>query len=91
MSDLMIVSMLFVNLLDEQQELLAGGADYELSNTNFAERLKGSIDSRASNPLNDGAFSLEMDRAINTAAQGLLGFGGVIPKNIKALPPPPML
>ncbi|XZF60837.1 MAG: CTB family bacteriocin [Gloeotrichia echinulata DVL01] len=91
MSDLIIASKLFVKLSEEQQELLGGGADYELNNTNFAERVKASIESRANGPLGDAAFSLDLDKSINTAAQDFLGFGGVIPENITALPPPPIL
>jgi hypothetical protein len=91
MSDQVITSELFVNLFDEQQEIYLGGADFELSNTNFAERVKFSLESTALSPQSKNTFSLNFDRAINTAAQNFLGFGGNIPENIQSLPPPPIL
>ncbi|HLO87050.1 MAG TPA: CTB family bacteriocin [Nostocaceae cyanobacterium] len=91
MSEQVITSLLFVELLDKQQQLIVGGADFELTNTNYAERVVISLDSTASSPLSNNSFSLSLNKSINTAAQNLLGFGGNIPENITALPPPPIL
>jgi hypothetical protein len=74
MSEPMIISQLFVKLLDQEQELFVGGADFELSNTNYAERVVVSLDSTASNPISNNTFSLNLNRAVNTAAQNFFGF-----------------
>ncbi|HLP91357.1 MAG TPA: CTB family bacteriocin [Nostocaceae cyanobacterium] len=86
-----ITSILFVDLCEKQQEIFAGGADFELSNTNFAQRVKASLDSSASSPIGYNNFSFDWDQSVNTAAQNLLGVGGNIPENIPPLPPPPVL
>jgi hypothetical protein len=91
MSDQIMASELFVKLSGEEQELVSGGADFGLSNTNFAERAVFSLESAATTPLGSSTFSVGLDRAINTAAQYLLGLGGTIPENIAALPAPPIL
>lgn len=91
MSDQIIASELLIKLSVREQELVCGGADFGLSNTNFAERVVFSLESTASTPLGSNAFSLSLDRAINTASQNFLGLGGSIPGNITALPPPPIL
>ncbi|MEA5618586.1 CTB family bacteriocin [Cronbergia sp. UHCC 0137] len=90
MSEQIIASELFFELVDEQLELLAGGADFELSNTNYAERVITSLESTASSFVGNNRFAVDVDKAINTAAQNLLGFGGAIPE-IMTLPPPPIL
>ncbi|MBD2385676.1 hypothetical protein H6G32_09710 [Cylindrospermum sp. FACHB-282] len=91
MSDQIIASELLVKLSVQEQELVSGGADFGLSNTNFAERVVFSLESTASTPLGSTTFSVGWDRSRNTAAQYLLGLGGTIPGNITALPPPPIL
>lgn len=91
MSEQIIISELFVALSDEQQELLAGSADFEMSKTNYAERLKAFLESNISSPQGNNAFATGLDRAINTAAQNLSGFGGAIPSNLTALSPLPVL
>jgi hypothetical protein len=88
MSDQIIASELLAVLSDQQQELLVGSADFNLSNTNFAERVVFSLESTVSSPLDQDRFSLNLDKVISTAAQDFLGFGGAIPTNISALPPP---
>jgi hypothetical protein len=91
MSKQIIISELFVALSDEQQEFMAGSADFEMSNSNYAERLKAFLESNASSPLGNNTFAAGLDRAINTAAQNIAGFGGAIPQYLTTLPPPPIL
>jgi hypothetical protein len=83
----MIASKLLVNISIQEQELFCGGADFDLSNTYFAEKTKFSLESTASNPLSNTAFTLNLDRTMKTAAQNLLGLGTTIPENITALFP----
>ncbi|AFZ27619.1 hypothetical protein Cylst_5618 [Cylindrospermum stagnale PCC 7417] len=91
MSNLIISSELFVVLSDEQQELLAGGADFELSNSNFANRLANLQGATASGPGGSTGNSSAINNATNTAAQDFLGLGGTIPTGIGALAPAPEL
>ncbi|BAZ31802.1 hypothetical protein NIES4074_42750 [Cylindrospermum sp. NIES-4074] len=90
MSKQIIISELFVTLSDEQQELLAGSADFEMNNTNYAETLKAFLESNISSPQGNNIFATGLDRVINTAAQNFSGFGGAIPSNWTALSPPPV-
>ena len=90
MSDEVIISQLFFEIFDEQQEFLIGGADYKLSNTNYAEKVVVSLDSTASSFVGNNKFSFGFDKSINTAAQDFLVFGGAVPENIPTLPPPPV-
>ncbi len=64
----------FTDLSNQQQELLVGGADFELSGSNFANRL---VSLRGSTSSANGSFanSVGLSSAINTAAQDLLGLG----------------
>lgn len=91
MSNQIFVSELFVVLSDEQQQFLAGGADFELSNSNFANRITALRGTTASGPNGSFANSAGTSSAVNTAAQDFLGLGGLIPTDIGALPPPPTL
>ncbi|MBD2385682.1 CTB family bacteriocin [Cylindrospermum sp. FACHB-282] len=91
MSNQMIVSKLFVVLSDEQQELLTGGADFELSNSNFANRLATLQGTTASGPGGSTGNSSAINNATNTAAQDFLGLGGTIPLGIGGLGAAPVL
>ncbi|AFZ27617.1 hypothetical protein Cylst_5616 [Cylindrospermum stagnale PCC 7417] len=91
MSNPINASELFVALSDEQQQLLTGGADFELSNSNFANRINALRGSTASGPGGSFANSAATSNITNTAAQDFLGLGGLIPTDIGALPPPPTL
>lgn len=91
MSNPINASELFVALSDEQQQLLTGGADFELSNSNFANRISALRGTTASGPGGSFANSAGTSNATNTAAQDFLGLGGLIPTDIGALPPPPNL
>jgi hypothetical protein len=85
MSNLTNSSDLFVVLSNEQQELLTGGADFELSGSNYANKLSALRGAATSGPQGSTAVSLGGSNAINTAAQDFLGLGGVIPNNVNPL------
>lgn len=91
MSHQIIASKLFVELSDEQQQLLAGGADFELSNSNFANRQSNLRGTTSSSPQGSNANSTATNNTVNTAAQDFLGLGGVIPTNVRALGQAPSL
>jgi hypothetical protein len=75
MTSQIIASELFVALSDEQQELVAGGADFELSGSNYANRLANLQGITASGPAGSTGNSIGTTSAVNTAAQDLLGLG----------------
>jgi hypothetical protein len=75
MSHQIITSELLVALSAQQQELLLGGADFELSGSNYANRLVNLIGTTASGPLGSTGNSIGTTSAVNTASQDLLGLG----------------
>ncbi len=66
---------LFVEISEAQQEAIAGGADFELSNTNFAQRLAFLGGQTASGPWGSSSNSVGGVLQINTAAQDFLALG----------------
>ncbi|MBK1988095.1 CTB family bacteriocin [Sphaerospermopsis aphanizomenoides BCCUSP55] len=76
---------LFVALSDEQQELVTGGADFELAGSNYANKLSALRGAATSGPQGSTAVSVGASNAINTAAQDFLGLGGLIPPNVTPL------
>lgn len=86
-----IVSELCVALSDEQQELVAGGADFELAGSNFANRIANLQGTVSSGPNGSNANSTGELTAINTAAQDLLGFGADQIPEVEALGAAPVL
>ncbi|MFS0516135.1 CTB family bacteriocin [Nostoc sp. UIC 10607] len=68
-----IISEFFLELSDAKQELLAGGADFELTNSNFAQRLFNVQGTSISSPLGNTANSTGQNNYINNAAQDSLG------------------
>lgn len=91
MSHLIMAVELFIELCDEQQELLVGGADSELSNSNFTQRVVNQLGTTTSGPLGNTANSTLQNNYISNSAQALLGSGGAIPTGIGALAPAPLL
>ncbi|MEA5618589.1 CTB family bacteriocin [Cronbergia sp. UHCC 0137] len=73
MLTLFIGSKLVVDLSDKQQEFIIGGADFELSSSNFANRFVILQGLTFSGPSGSFANSSAQTSAINTAAQDLLG------------------
>ncbi|MDB9373099.1 CTB family bacteriocin [Nodularia sphaerocarpa] len=86
-----IVSELCVALSDEQQELVAGGADFELAGSNFANRIANLAGTATSGPDGSTANSTGQLTATNTAAQDLLGFGAEAVPDVEALGAAPVL
>lgn len=86
-----IVSDLCVALSEEQQELVAGGVDFELAGTNFANRIANLEGTARSGPEGSFASSTGELTAINTAAQDFLGLGADDIPDIDALGAAPVL
>ncbi|MBW4558988.1 MAG: CTB family bacteriocin [Trichormus sp. ATA11-4-KO1] len=86
-----IASQLFVALSDEQQEHVAGGVDFELAGSNFANRIASLQGSVSSGPNGSTANSTGNVTAVNTAAQDLLGLGAASVPTIDALGAAPVL
>ncbi|WP_341530251.1 CTB family bacteriocin [Nostoc sp. UHCC 0302] len=75
MSHPIIASKLFVELSDEQQELLAGGTDVELSNTKFKQKQIFLQGTTFSGPQGSSANSQGNSTTLRTSAKDLLGLG----------------
>jgi hypothetical protein len=76
-----------VSLSDSQQELLTGGSDFELSGSNFANRLANLQGTTTSGPAGSLGNSTALKNATTTASQDYLGLGGALPVGINALGP----
>ena len=87
MSNQIGASEFFVSLSDGQQELLTGGSDFELSGSNFANRLANLQGTTTSGPAGSLGNSTALKNATTTASQDYLGLGGVLPTGIGALGP----
>ena len=85
MSSEIIGSSVLPILSEQQQELLIGGADFELSGSNFANRLAALRGTTFSGPNGSFASSAASKNATVTAAQDFLGLGGAIPVGIGPL------
>lgn len=91
MSNHIITTELFVELLTQQQELLVGGADFELAGSNYANRFTTLRGTTFSGPNGSFADSAGQTSAVNTAAQDLLGLGAPALPNVGALGAAPVL
>ncbi len=85
MSHQIITSELLNDLSNEQQQMLVGGADFELSGSNFGNRKSALIGRTTSGPHGSSATSVGINSAVNTAAQDFLGLGGNLPTRVGAL------
>ncbi len=86
-----MISDLLAELSEPQQEIITGGADFELAGSNYANRvvvLRGSV---ASGPYGSFANSSGQSSQINTAAQDFLGLGVPSIPNFPALGTAPVL
>ncbi|MDB9445762.1 CTB family bacteriocin [Anabaena sp. CS-542/02] len=86
-----ILSELCVALSHEQQELIAGGVDFDLAGSNFANRLANLQGAVRSGPDGSSANSTGELTATNTAAQDLLGLGAAQVPDVDALGAAPIL
>jgi hypothetical protein len=91
MSHQIMTSELFIVLSSQQQEILTGGADFELSGSNYANRLANLQGITASGPNGSAGNSIGTASAVNTAAQDLLGLGATAVPTIGALGTSPEL
>ena len=91
MTAVAIVSELCVALSDQQLQLLTGGADFELTGSNFANRLANLQGTTNSGPNGSTANSTGQLTAINTAAQDLMGLGAAQVPSVDALGAAPVL
>ncbi|MEA5579366.1 CTB family bacteriocin [Anabaena sp. UHCC 0451] len=82
---------LCVALSDDQQELISGGADFELAGSNYANRLANLQGTTASGPNGSTGNSIGTSSAVNTAAQDLLGLGAPMIPEVGALGAAPIL
>jgi len=87
MSNPLAASPVLLVLSDEQQQLLVGGSDFELSGSNFANRLAALRGTTASGPNGSFANSAASKNATVTAAQDFLGLSAALPAGIGALGP----
>ena len=78
---------LFVALSDQQQEVLTGGADFELAASNFANKTSLLMGSSVSGPQGSSASSAGKSNTILTAGQDFLGLGTELPAGVGALGP----
>jgi len=85
MSRQIFTSQLFVELSNKQQELVAGGADFELAGSNFANRIANLQGTAFSGPQGSIANSSGNVSAINTAAQDFLALGSPTIPTVGAL------
>ena len=91
MSHQIFASELLVTLSDDQQELLAGGQDFELAGSNFYNRVANLQGTSNSGPDGSNANSTGDVTAVNTAAQDLMGLGATEVPDIEALGAAPVL
>jgi hypothetical protein len=82
---------LFIALSDYQQELVTGGADFELAGSNYANRTANLQGTTASGPNGSTGNSIGTVSAVNTAAQDFLGLGAPIVPDVAALGAAPVL
>ena len=86
MSNQIIASELCAELSEGQQEVVTGGADFELSGSNYANRLANLQGFTPSGPNGSTGNSIGQTSAVNTASQDLLGLGvAQLPTGIGAL------
>lgn len=87
MSTQINASNLLIALSDEQQEIVTGGADFELAASNYGNRGSVLMGKTTSGPDGSSAASIGRSNTIVTAAQDFLGLGGDIPLGVGALGP----
>lgn len=85
------ISELFVELSAQQQQLVAGGADFELANSNFANRIANLQGTAFSGPNGSFANSTGTSTTVNTAAQDFLALGAPSVPSVGALGAAPSL
>jgi len=87
----MNTSELFIELTEEQLIQLVGGADFELSGSNYANRLANNQRTTTTSPTGSIGNSTNTTSAVNTAAQNVLGLGVASIPSFRALGAAPVL
>ena len=80
-------SNLLVALSDQQQEIVTGGADFELAASNYANKGSVLMGTSVSGPQGSSATSAGRANTILTAGQDFLGLGADLPAGVGALGP----
>lgn len=83
----MDASDLIVALSDQQQEIVTGGADFELAASNYANKGSALLGTSISGPQGSSATSAGKANTILTAGQDFLGLGAEPPSSVGALGP----
>ncbi len=78
---------LLVALSDQQQEIVTGGADFELAASNYANKGSVLMGTSVSGPQGSSATSAGRANTILTAGQDFLGLGADLPAGVGALGP----
>jgi hypothetical protein len=78
---------LLLGLSDQQQEVVTGGADFELAASNYANKGSLLMGSSVSGPQGSSATSACKSNTILTAGQDFLGLGAELPAGVGALGP----
>jgi hypothetical protein len=78
---------LIVALSDQQQEIVTGGADFELAASNYANKGSLLMGTSVSGPQGSSATSAGKANTILTAGQDFLGLGADLPAGVGALGP----
>ncbi len=78
---------LIVALSDQQQEIVTGGADFELAASNYANKGSLLMGTSVSGPQGSSANSAGKSNTILTAGQDFLGLGADLPAGVGALGP----
>ncbi|MEA5579365.1 CTB family bacteriocin [Anabaena sp. UHCC 0451] len=82
---------LCADLPEQQQEIIVGGVDFELSGSNFANRLVMLRGLTSSGPNGSFTNSSGQSSEVNTAAQDLLGLNALSMPTFPALGSAPIL
>ncbi len=85
MSNQINTSSLFLALSDQQQEIITGGADFELAASNYANKGSLLMGTSVSGPQGSSATSAGKANTILTAGQDFLGLGADPPAGIGTL------
>jgi|GEM_PF-1474907 hypothetical protein len=88
MSHPIITVELLIELSDNQQEFLVGGADFELNNSNFGQNVVNKQSLTSSGARGNISTTSVLDNLVNGAAESYIGLGSLIPAGITNLSAP---
>jgi len=87
MSNQINASNLLVALSNQQQEIVTGGADFELAASNYGNKGSALLGTSVSGPQGSSATSAGKANTILSAGQDFLGLGAEPPASVGALGP----